>query len=132
MERRGFEADRQRVMLVARTGGRTEGRTVEATAGWTSSVGSYTWSPDSKCIHAVVEERGRENIYRIDFPSFRRSVAVSSGVNTGVNVAPDGKTLVYLHQSNTQPAEVWVGGGPLTHHNDGALAQLDLPPLDSI
>src|SRR5437870_806591 len=132
MERAGFEADRQRLMVMRRKDGRTEGGSpTEITAGWTLSVGSYTWCPDSKCIYAVVEERGRENIYRIDFPSFRRSVAVSSGVNTGVNVAPDGKTLVYLHQSNTQPAEVWVGGGPITHHNDGAVAQLDLPPLES-
>ena len=132
MERAGFEADRERLMVMRRKDGRTEGGSpTEITAGWTLSVGSYTWCPDSKCIYAVVEERGRENIYRIDFPSFRRSVAVSSGVNTGVNVAPDGKTLVYLHQSNTQPAEVWVRGGPLTHHNDGAVAQLDLPPLES-
>src|SRR3989442_1349825 len=119
MERAGFEADRERLMVMRRKDGRTEGGSpTEITAGWTLSVGSYTWCPDSKCIYAVVEERGRENIYRIDFPSFRRSVAVSSGVNTGVNVAPDGKTLVYLHQSNTQPAEVWVSGGRLTHHND--------------
>src|SRR5436309_2488918 len=132
MERAGFEADRERLMVMRRKDGRTEGGSpTEITAGWSLSVGSYTWCPDSKCIYAVVEERGRENIYRIDFPSFRRSVAVSSGVNTGVNVAPDGKTLVYVHQSNTQPAEVWVGGGPLTHHNDGAVAQLDLPPLES-
>jgi len=131
MERPGFEADRQRVMLVARTGGRTEGRTVEATAGWTLSVGSYSWCPDSKCIHAVVEERGRENIYRIDVPSFRRSVVVgSSGANTNVSVASDGKTLVYLHQSATHPAELWVAGRPLSHHSDAAVAGLALSPLE--
>src|SRR5437867_1738615 len=117
MERAGFEADRLRLMLV----GRSDGRTVEATAGWTLSIGSYTWCPDSKCIYAVVEERGRDNIYRIDVPSFRRSVAVgNSGVNTDVSVAPDGKTLAYLHQSNTQPNEVWVSARQLTHHNDQA------------
>src|SRR5881396_329850 len=127
MERAGFEADRLRLMLV----GRSDGRTVEATAGWTLSIGSYTWCPDSKCIYAVVEERGRDNIYRIDVPSFRRSVAVgNSGVNTDVSVAPDGKTLAYLHQSNTQPNEVWVSARQLTHHNDQALASLDLRPLE--
>jgi len=127
MERAGFEADRLRLMLV----GRSDGRTVEATAGWTLSIGSYTWCPDSKCIYAVVEERGRDNIYRIDVPSFRRSVAVgNSGVNTDVSVAPDGKTLAYLHQSNTQPNEVWVSARQLTHHNDQALASLDLRSLE--
>src|SRR5438309_8643356 len=115
MERPGFEADRERLMLVGRTGGWAEGRTVEVTRGWTLSVGSYTWCPDSKCVYAVVEERGRDNLYRIDVPSFHRSVVIgNSGVNTNPSLAPDGKTVVYLHQSNTQPAEVWASGRQLT------------------
>src|SRR5207245_364829 len=132
MERAGFEADRQRLMLVGRKDGKTEsGNVTEATAGWTLSVGSYTWCPDAKCLYAVVEERGRANIYRIDVPTFRHSiVATGGGVNTNVQVMPDGKGVVYLHQSNTQPAEVWASGRPLTHHDDGAVARLDLPPLE--
>ena len=130
MERAGFEADRVRLMLVGRSDGRTAGRPVEATAGWDLSVGSYSWCPNSKCVYAVVEERGRDNIYRIDIPKFTRARVVTGGVNTGVQVAPDNRTLVYLHQSNTQPPEVWVSGKPLTHHNDSALATLDLPPLE--
>src|SRR5436305_13281951 len=67
MERPGFEADRVRLMLVGRKDAKTEaGTVVEATRGWTLSVGSYRWCPDSKCIYAVVEERGRDNLYRID------------------------------------------------------------------
>src|SRR5437762_10048446 len=117
-------------MILRRKDGRTEGRMVEATAGWTLSVGWYTWCPDSKCIYAVVEERGRDNIYRIDVPTFRRTVVISgNGLNTNVSVAADGKTLVYLHQSDTQPPEVWALGKPLSHQNDAALAGLDLPPL---
>src|SRR6266511_322248 len=128
MERAGFEADRQRLMLVDRT--RVGTRPTEATAGWDQPVVSYTWCPNSKCIYAVVEERGRDNIYRIDIPGFKRTRLVSGGVNTGVQVGPDSKTLVYLHQTNTQPPEVWVSGKALTHHNDSALATLDLPPLE--
>ena len=128
MERAGFEADRVRLMIADRRAGRPA--PVDATAGWTLSVGSYTWCPNSKCIYAVVEERGRDNIYRIDIPGFKRTRVVSGGVNTGVQVGPDNKTLVYLHQTNSQPAEVWVSGKALTHHNDSALATLDLPPLE--
>jgi len=127
MERAGFEADRLRLMLGDRRSG---GAAVEATAGWNLSVGSYTWCPDSKCVYAVVEERGRDNIYRIDIPGFKRTRVVTGGVNTGVQVAPDGRTLVYLHQSNTQPPEVWVSGKALTHHTDSAVATLDLPPAE--
>src|SRR5438552_3310906 len=128
MERAGFEADRVRLMVADRSTGM--GPIVDATACWALSVGSYTWCPNSKCIYAVVEERGRDNIYRIDVPGFKRARVVTGGVNTGVQVGPDGKTLVYLHQSNTQPAEVWVSGKALTHHNDSALATLDLPALE--
>ena len=134
MQRAGFEADRERLMLVSRAAGRTgDGAPVEATAGWTLSIASYTWCPDSKCIYAVVEERGRENIQRIDIPSFRRSVVVgpAAGVNTNPNIGPDGKTLVWLHQSNTEPAEVWANGRALTHVNDVAVSALDLHPLES-
>ncbi len=127
MERPGFEADRQRVMLLPRGGGAP----VEATAGWALSVGSYGWCPDSKCVFAVVEERGRENIYRIDLPGFRRTAVVAvGGMNTSPTVSADGKTLVYVHQSNTQPPELWVAGKALTHHADAAIASLDLRPLE--
>jgi dipeptidyl aminopeptidase/acylaminoacyl peptidase len=127
MERAGFEADRLRLMLGDRRSG---GAAVEATAGWSLSVGSYTWCPDSRCIYAVVEERGRDNIYRIDIPGYKRTRVITGGVNTGIQVAPDGKTLVYLHQSNTQPPEIWVSGKALTHHTDSAVATLDLPPAE--
>ncbi|MGH7699146.1 MAG: prolyl oligopeptidase family serine peptidase [Gemmatimonadales bacterium] len=127
MERAGFESDRRRLMLV----GRADGRSVEATAGWTLSVGQYAWCPNSRCIYAVVEERGRDNIYRIEVPSFRRAAVVrGEGVNTGVQVLPDNRTVVYLHQSNARPAEVWVSGRQLTHHNDPATGALDLRPLE--
>ena len=131
MARAGFEADRQRLMLLPRTGGRSGGSPTEVTAGWTLSVGSYTWCPDSKCVYAVVEERGRDVIYRIDLPSGRRTPVASDGVNTNPQVGPDGTTLVYLHQSNTQPAEVWSGQRAFTHVNDAAVAGLDLHPLES-
>lgn len=128
MERAGFEADRVRLMVADRSTGM--GSPVDATAGWTLSIGSYTWCPNSKCVYAVVEERGRDNIYRIEIPGYKRTRVITGGVNTGVQVGPDNKTLVYLHQSNSQPAEVWVSGKALTHQNDSALATLDLPPLE--
>ncbi len=131
MERAGFEADRLRLMLVGRTGGSADGRPVEATAGWDLSVSSYSWCPDSRCVYAVVEERGRDNIYRIDIPSFRRSATpTGGGVNTSVQVLPGSRGVVYVHQSNTQPPEVWLAGKALTHQNDSAVATLDLPPLE--
>src|SRR6266566_3282793 len=128
MERAGFEADRVRLMLADRHAATPT--PFDATAGWSLSVSSYSWCPNSRCIYAVVEERGRDNIYRIEVPGYKRTRVVTGGVNTSVQVAPDNRTLVYLHQTNTQPAEVWVAGKALTHHNDSAVATLDLPPLE--
>ena len=87
MERAGFEADRVRLMLADRRAGVPT--PFDATAGWNLSVGSYTWCPNSKCIYAVVEERGRDNIYRIDIPGYKRTRVITGGVNTSVQVAPD-------------------------------------------
>jgi dipeptidyl aminopeptidase/acylaminoacyl peptidase len=127
MERAGFEADRRRLMLVARS----DGRTAEATAGWDRSIGEYAWCPDSRCIYAVVEERGRGQIYRIDVPSFRRRlVPAGAGRNSAVQVLPGDRGVVYLHQSASRPPEVWVAGRPLTHHTDAAVARLDLASLE--
>jgi dipeptidyl aminopeptidase/acylaminoacyl peptidase len=132
MERPGFEADRLRLMLLRRAGGKTEsGPPSDATAGWTLSIGAFTWCPESSCVYAVVEERGRDQIYRIDVPSFRRTaVPAGGGVNTNVRVLLGGAGLVYLHQSATQPAELWAGGRQLSHLADAALAGLDLKPLE--
>jgi len=133
LERPGFEADRGRLMVLPRKDGKTEaGSAQEATSGWTLSVASYTWCPNSQCIFAVVEERGRQNIYRIDLPSYRRSdVVTNGGVNTAVTVAPDGRSIAYLHQSNTEPAEVWFAGRRLSRHTEPGIAALDLRPLES-
>ena len=130
MARAGFEADRQRLMLARRNDGKLEGAPMEATVGWALSVGSYTWCPDSKCIYAVVEERGRMNIHRIDLPTFQHSTAVAGGVNTSPNIGANGQLAVYLHQSDAHPAEVWAAGKALTHHSDAAIAELDLSPLE--
>jgi len=132
MARAGFEADRLRILLVPRSAGRTDGAPVEATAGWNLSVSSYSWCADSKCLYAVVEERGRDNLYRISLPGFQRTLVFgNNGVNTNLTVSTDGKTRAWLYQSNTQPAEVFVNDKPLTHTNDELLSHLDLHPLEA-
>src|SRR5206468_4209506 len=101
-----------------------------------TNVDVYAVRPDGSGLHAVTtgavaEERGRDNLYRIDVPTFHRSVVVgNSGLNTNPSLTPDGKTVVYLHQSNTQTPEVWASGRQLTRHNDQALAALDSKPLE--
>ena len=130
LERAGFEADRGRLMLRRRNVGTLESEVIEATKGWDRSVGSYVWCPDSKCIIATVENRGRVELRRITVPAFQLSnVPTPPGVNTNPQPLADSR-VVHLHQSNTRPAEVYISGRPLTRHNDQAVAALDLPPLE--
>ena len=83
MERPGFEADRQRLMLTI--GIQVQGNDpvgTDVTAGGNLAVGSYHWGPNSKCNYAVVEQRGRDNIHRNDGPRVRRTRVGSRGPNT--------------------------------------------------
>ena len=131
MQTPGFESDRKRLMLIPWSGDSAAGPAVEATTDWTLSVGSFTWCPNSKCVYAEVEERGDGDIYKIDVPGFHRSdVVVGKATNTSVRVSADGK-LVYLHESATQPPEVWMAGKAVSHQNDSVVAALKLNPLES-
>src|SRR5437879_2079755 len=61
MERPGFEADRERLMVMRRRYGRTEGGSpIEMTAGWTLSLSGYTSYPDSTWVATAVAERSAE------------------------------------------------------------------------
>src|SRR5258708_3144887 len=61
MARPGFEADRQRLMLLPRAGGAA----IEVTAGWTPSVRSFGPGPHSACGYAGVGERGAGQLDRV-------------------------------------------------------------------
>ena len=131
----GFESDRQEVVLYDRaTGERTP-----LTAGWDVSVQTLTWTADSRSLVVEVEERGEHNIYRLSIPAGPRTLLVSGGVNTNPQPLPRGDGLVYLHQTATQPPELFVQRTDpklptttrqLTRLNGAALAALDLAPAE--
>ena len=129
----GFEADRTQLMLLDRT---TGGRRSLTTA-WDVSVQSVAWTPDGRSLLVEVEERGTHPIYRLDAASGARALVVAGGQNGAMQVAPDGRTLVFLRQSATQPPEIYAVGldgrglRPVTSINAEALAGLDLAPLES-
>jgi dipeptidyl aminopeptidase/acylaminoacyl peptidase len=128
----GFEADRTQLMLLDRTTGTRR----SLTANWDVSVQSLAWTPDGRSLVVEVEERGTHPIYRIDAASGSRTLVVSGGQNGAMRVTPDGKTLVFLRQSATQPPEIHAVGldgqglRAVTAVNAAALAGLDLAPLE--
>jgi dipeptidyl aminopeptidase/acylaminoacyl peptidase len=133
METPGFEADRQQLMLFDRT--TRQHRAL--TADWDVNIQSLAWTPDSKNLILEVEERGVHNLYRFDLATGKHSLIASGGLNTAIHVSAKGDQAVFLRQTATYPPEVYrvgldgTGLRPLTSLNAAALAQLDLPPLES-
>jgi len=134
METPGFEADRQQLMLYDRS--TRQHRAL--TADWDLNIQSLAWTPDSKALILEVEERGAHNLYSFEVASGKRIRLVSGGVNSAIRVSPKGDQAIFLRQTATYPPEIFRvgldGNGlrQLTTLNNAALAQLDLPPLESI
>jgi dipeptidyl aminopeptidase/acylaminoacyl peptidase len=129
----GFEADRQQVWLYERA----TGRRTSLTPDWDLSVGAIAWTNDSRALIAEVEERGKHVFYRIELPGGARTRILTDGLNTALSIPRRSDILVFLRQSASRPAEVYVanadGGGlrQLTRVNDEAVAGLQLTGLES-
>lgn len=61
MARAGFEADKESLMIYDRASKQAR----NATANWDRSVGSYTWTPDSKGFVLTAEDRGEAPIWSL-------------------------------------------------------------------
>ncbi len=129
----GFEADRQQIMLYERA----TGKKIPLSASWELSVSSIAWMPDARDLLAEVEERGGHAFYRIEVPGGKRTKLLDGGLNSNLQISAKGDAMVFLHQTATHPAEVYIAGidgkgmRPLTKVHDELLAQLDLQPLES-
>lgn len=128
----GFEADRQRLILVDRQGGKR----VPLNLNWSLSIADQRWFPNSSAILAEVEERGGHSFYRIDIPSGNTTRILTGGTNTAAQFLSPEK-IVFLRQWVHRAPEVYTanadGHDPqqLTHVDDARFAALDLPPAES-
>ncbi len=106
----GFEADRWRLMRYDRK----TGESVELTRGFDQQVGEFTISPDGKTIYFTANENGFDPIFSVPVePNFNLKIAthvnsvIPNGYYGSLNVAPDGKTLVFAGSSMTSPNEIY-------------------------
>ncbi len=133
METPGFESDRQQLMLYDRASRQHRALTADVD----QNVRAFAWTPDGRAMVLEIEERGHHNLYRMDLASGKRTRIVSGGVNSDIRIFPKGDQVVFLRQTATLPPAVFVvrmdgtGLRPLTTLNSAALAELDLPPLES-
>lgn len=133
MERPGFEADRDRIMVYDRSAGTIE----ELTQGLDRTTHGATWAPDSGSVYFTSEHRGTVQVFQVmlGFPGARQ---ISRGrYNWSLRgVSNDGKTLLAARQSMIRPYELAIlpaAGGEgkvVTKINDGVYKELELPTIE--
>lgn len=131
MERAGFEADRERLMLYDRK----TGQTVELISSFTLSVGEIIWSPNGSEIYFTAEERGNLSIYKVSLKSRQIDPVLTGHFIEGVSFLNKDE-LIFSKQSAQYPPEVYKYNlknkktSQLTFFNTENLKQFDLPVFE--
>jgi len=146
-QRPGYEADRFRLMLYDRKTGERKNLTEDFDR-W---VGSFTWSPDSKRIYFVAEDKGSSVLYWTGTDGMRD--ALLGGYNDSPTVTPDARWIVLTRMSLEHPSLIFKYnmkfdpekakpglqkiteenhfGDALADPNEAVLAQVEMSPLES-
>ena len=125
MARPGFEADRRRVVVLDWKSGQSR----VLTDAWDRSVADLTWSRNGKTLYATADNLGHRSLFAVAVDSGKVTTLVPEGTVADVQVAAD--RLVFLRDTLTNPAEIWVSGfdgrapKPITHVNDARVAAID-------
>ncbi|MGQ0505086.1 MAG: S9 family peptidase, partial [Myxococcaceae bacterium] len=102
MSRPGFEADRQKLVLMDRANGRKR----VLTESWDHSPDSFVFSPDSASLYVAAEDMGKQGLFKIDVNSGQVTPLYGAGSNHSPQVARD--ALVFLHETFRSPAELYT------------------------
>ena len=118
---------------------RLNGKTLNLTETLDRWVESMTWSPDSTRIFFTSEDRGRTGLQMIQATGGgTRNIITGSSTLSDVQFTADGRTMIYMEQSGSKPAELFKAtstggtGVPLTHLNDALLGRSTLTPLEEV
>ena len=136
-ERGGYESDRFRLLLYDRQ----SDALTELTKGFDRWVNAFTWSPDSKHIYFVSDDKGEAPLYAMEVPS-GKIAELTRGHNDEPEVSSDGKALVFSRMSAQFPTEIYkasispegkLAGNSenLSHANDRVLARFSTAPLEN-
>ncbi len=132
--RAGYESDRWRLAVMDRT----TGVTTVLTESIDRSVGSFTWTPDSRRLAITIEDRGRQTAQLIPVTGGGGKGLIQGAHVDDLQFTPDGKTLIFTEQSGSSPVEIYrissTGGSPtpLTGINKELLASHQLTPYEEM
>jgi dipeptidyl aminopeptidase/acylaminoacyl peptidase len=131
MARAGFEADKESLMIYQRESGQIR----NATAAWDRSAGSYNWSPDSKTIYLVAEDRGEAPIFSLPLDAKQPTEIArlhADDLRFGAN-----NQLFFSRASITAPNEIWridvsqkSEPTAVTRMNEPVLSQVSMQALE--
>jgi dipeptidyl aminopeptidase/acylaminoacyl peptidase len=126
--RAGYEADRWELQVL----NRSTGKVTPLTPQLDRPVEGYCWSPDSQWIYFTAGDEAREPVFKVSVGGGAPQKILDAHTNGDLQVTPDGKTLVLMHQSLSAPNEIYTfstSGGSLkalTAVNQAFLGNLDL------
>ncbi|HTX19802.1 MAG TPA: S9 family peptidase [Bacteroidota bacterium] len=136
MKRPGFEADKYDIVLYDRS----TGSLTNLTEGYDRSPDEVVWSPDGKALYFNADDQGYHPVYKVSLPTRKAGAKVtqivSKIVTGGLEITPDGRTLVFTRTTVTRPHEVWSMGvdgtniRQLTTTNDSSVATIEMNPLE--
>lgn len=124
----GFEADRWRLMSY----NRSTGVSTEIAKKFDLQVEEAVLSPDGNYVYFIAGERGRLPVYRVPLGGAEPQKMVPNVSAGGLQITPDGKSLVFVSSSIAMPAEVYradIDAGtvtPLTNANREFMTQFGL------
>lgn len=124
---KGFYGDRSRIMLHQRRAMVIRDLTETFDYGCSSLV----WTPDSKRIYFISDQRGLNRIAYVDLAGVGPRVVTSKNSYGSLRIGPRGRMLVAMRQGFSEPptlVKVLVPKGtvsPLSHFNDELLADIE-------
>jgi dipeptidyl aminopeptidase/acylaminoacyl peptidase len=130
MERAGFEADKNRLLVFDRAR-----RTLrDLTAQLDQTTQQVTWMPDAQSLVFKSEHRGCDQLFRVTLDTAEVTQISRGAFDWSLRgVLPDGATLLVDSQTMLRPVELALlsvsdaTARPLTQLNDARLGQLDQP-----
>jgi dipeptidyl aminopeptidase/acylaminoacyl peptidase len=132
--RPGFEADRWQLMLYDRANGKTRSLTPD----FDSWVEAFIWASDSRTIYFEAEEKAAKPLWSVAIDGKAVRKVVDKAVNGEISLSPDGKTVAFVRQTLSRPAEILratIGGGeiqPITHANDALFSGISMTEPESV
>ena len=130
----GFEADRWRLMSY----NRATGVSTEIAKNFDLQVEEVALSPDGNYAYFIAGDRGRLPIFRVPLGGAQPQKVVPNVSAAGLQITPDGKSLVFANSSMAVPAEVFRFEldnnmlTALTSANKNLITQFNLRPAEEV